>query len=133
MSNDDFESSVLNIPHKRGFKTISQLTILYTSDIHGYVYPTTYADRNLSDNGLSGLLTLKETLLQVGQHLLLLDGGDLIQGSPLTFYRIETSSEQIKSEVDYVIVLYHGGFEADLETGVRTEATVGENQGYQLL
>lgn len=39
---------------------------------------------------------------------------------------------RLRKEVDVVIVSYHGGFEADLETGEQTELT-GENEGYRLL
>ena len=35
-------------------------------------------------------------------------------------------------QVDAIIVLYHGGYEKDLETGVPTEALTGENVGHRL-
>ena len=34
---------------------------------------------------------------------------------------------------DYVIGVYHGGFERDLKTGMATEELTGENQGYEML
>jgi len=40
---------------------------------------------------------------------------------------------QLRALADVVIVAYHGGFEADLETGQPTERLTGENEGYQLL
>ncbi len=36
-------------------------------------------------------------------------------------------------KVDYVTVVYHGGFECDLQTGVPIEKLTGENQGYRIL
>ena len=58
------------------------LTIRFTSDTHGYLYPTTYADR--ADRPM-GLMKLAAEYPHDG-NTLILDGGDTIQGSPLTNY-----------------------------------------------
>lgn len=39
----------------------------------------------------------------------------------------------LREQADVVIVAYHGGLEADLETGEPTERLTGENEGYRLL
>jgi 2',3'-cyclic-nucleotide 2'-phosphodiesterase / 3'-nucleotidase len=39
---------------------------------------------------------------------------------------------RLRSSVDSVVVVYHGGFERDLSTGVATERLTGENVGYEL-
>lgn len=39
----------------------------------------------------------------------------------------------LRQEADIVVVAYHGGFEADLKTGVADGLQTGENVGYQLL
>lgn len=39
---------------------------------------------------------------------------------------------RIKNEVDYVIGVYHGGFEKDIYSGEPTETLTGENQGYDM-
>lgn len=58
-----------------------------------------------------------------------------IQG--LTFKSVvETVKEYmplLKSKADIVVVVYHGGFERDLETGEPTELITGENEGYALV
>jgi 2',3'-cyclic-nucleotide 2'-phosphodiesterase/3'-nucleotidase len=41
--------------------------------------------------------------------------------------------EILKPQVDFIIVNYHGGFEADLETGELLVNDTGENQGYRML
>lgn len=55
----------------------------------------------------------------------------------LNFYSaVEVAKEwvpKLQKEADLVIVAYHGGFEADLETGEATERQTGENEGHQLL
>lgn len=45
---------------------------------------------------------------------------------------METEVNKIADKVDYVIGMYHGGFERDLETGKPTETLTGENQGYEM-
>ena len=60
-----------------------KLTIRYTSDVHGFFYPTRYADR---DEAPLGLMRLMDEFPHDGNSLIL-DGGDILQGSPLTnFY-----------------------------------------------
>ena len=56
------------------------LTIRYTSDTHGYLYPTNYAD--MQDRPM-GLMKLASEYPHDG-NTLIIDGGDTIQGSPLT-------------------------------------------------
>ncbi|EON70334.1 bifunctional metallophosphatase/5'-nucleotidase [Lysinibacillus sphaericus] len=61
-----------------------KLQLLVTSDIHGYLMPTTYR-RTLEPLGLVKLASIIEELR--GQTpSLLIDNGDLIQGSPLASY-----------------------------------------------
>jgi 2',3'-cyclic-nucleotide 2'-phosphodiesterase/3'-nucleotidase len=48
---------------------------------------------------------------------------------------LETVKYEIKilrPKVDFLIVMYHGGFERDLESGLPTEVLTGENVGYAL-
>jgi 2',3'-cyclic-nucleotide 2'-phosphodiesterase / 3'-nucleotidase len=49
---------------------------------------------------------------------------------PLT--TLESEVSKLRLEVDYVIVLYHGGLERDALTGEPTEPLTGENVGYAL-
>lgn len=48
------------------------------------------------------------------------------------FKSVKESVENIRNEVDYIVLVYHGGFERDLETGVPTENLTGENVGYKI-
>lgn len=54
-------------------------TIYYTSDIHGYLFPTTYADDVIRPLGLLSAASL----FKKDGNTLILDGGDTIQGSQL--------------------------------------------------
>ena len=58
----------------------NRLTLFFTSDTHGYLYPTNFADTTPRAQGLFGMRFPKDG------NTLVIDGGDTIQGSPLTYY-----------------------------------------------
>lgn len=49
------------------------------------------------------------------------------------FDTLKKEVEFVRSDVDYIVALYHGGLEKDPITGVNTERQTGENQGYRML
>ena len=57
-----------------------KLTIYFTSDTHGYLYPANFADTQPHPMGLLSMSFPKD------ENTLVIDGGDTIQGSPLTYY-----------------------------------------------
>ncbi|MEG0852420.1 MAG: bifunctional UDP-sugar hydrolase/5'-nucleotidase [Angelakisella sp.] len=59
-----------------------QLKIYYTSDTHGFLFPTSYLNR---EDTPMGLFRVIENFKKDG-NTLVLDGGDTTQGSPLTQY-----------------------------------------------
>jgi 2',3'-cyclic-nucleotide 2'-phosphodiesterase/3'-nucleotidase len=61
------------------------ILLLVTSDIHGYVYPTTYRDQSDHNFGLAKIATIMKEKRK-NEHVILVDNGDFIQGSPLTYY-----------------------------------------------
>lgn len=61
------------------------LSIYYTSDTHGHIFPVDYASNSAAANGL---LNLAHAVHKDG-NTLVLDGGDSLQGTPLTQYYIE--------------------------------------------
>lgn len=63
--------------------------IYYTSDTHGHVFPVTYAS-NSPEN--AGLLNLAAQVEKDG-NTLVLDGGDALQGTPLTQYYLAHREE----------------------------------------
>lgn len=215
-----------------------KLHILETSDIHGYIFPTSYATKQYSNIGIAKVSSLVQEIRRSNENVLLIDNGDTIQGSPLSYYHavfqthtpnpmalamnhlkydavslgnhdfnygfeylsqfikelnapiincnilkdgsklfspyiikqlndgpkiaiigavtqyipnweqpnnilglsfqnayesIKNTVEEIRKDVDLIVVSYHGGFEKSLETGVPTELQTGENLGYQIL
>ena len=59
---------------------MAKLTIYFTSDTHGYLYPNNFADKQPRNMGLLSMRFDKD------ENTLVIDGGDTIQGSPLTYY-----------------------------------------------
>ena len=66
--------------------------IYYTSDTHGHVFPVNYAS-NSPEN--AGLLNLAAQVEKDG-NTLVLDGGDALQGTPLTQYYLEHRGERLQ-------------------------------------
>ena len=61
---------------------MKNLKIYFTSDLHGYVYPTDYVERNEKNIGLLNIINH----FNKDGNTLIIDGGDTIQGSPFTNY-----------------------------------------------
>lgn len=59
-----------------------KLTIYYTSDIHGCFSPIDYATGLPADSGLANCMAQ----FRKDGNTLVIDGGDTLQGSPLTYY-----------------------------------------------
>ena len=62
-----------------------ELTIYYTSDTHGHIFPVDYASGGPE---ASGLLNMASVIGKDG-NTLVLDGGDSLQGTPYTGYYLE--------------------------------------------
>ena len=213
-----------------------RIRILATSDVHGYIYPYSYANKKEENIGFARISTLIKSLKD--ENTILIDNGDNLEGSPLMYYHMHyqkdkinpvskvinkmgydyinignhdfnygekalvsylnelnakcittnilykdknigsyvireingkrlaifglttqyipnwESKEHIKDSKfidaflackenveylkenenpDYIICVYHGGFEKDLDTALATEDLTGENEGYQML
>ncbi|UNK19256.1 bifunctional metallophosphatase/5'-nucleotidase [Paenibacillus sp. N3/727] len=63
--------------------------ILVTSDIHGHIYPTDYRTREERNFGLAKIATMIRAERLRAPELLLVDNGDLIQGTPLAAYALK--------------------------------------------
>lgn len=61
---------------------MKNLKIYFTSDLHGYVYPTDYIDRSEKNIGLLNIINQ----FKKDGNTLIIDAGDTIQGSPFTNY-----------------------------------------------
>ena len=59
---------------------MTKLTIYFTSDTHGYLYPNDFTNKQPRNMGLLSMRFEKD------ENTLIIDGGDTIQGSPLTYF-----------------------------------------------
>ena len=59
---------------------MKKLKIYFTSDLHGYVFPTDYRDDCEKNMGILKIINEYEK----DGNTLIIDGGDTIQGSPFT-------------------------------------------------
>lgn len=62
------------------------LQFLGTTDLHGHVYPTDYYSDAEKPLGLARVATLVKRLRAENPHTLLVDSGDLLQGSPFVYH-----------------------------------------------
>lgn len=64
----------------------TEIVILETSDVHGNVFPLNYGTNQPSDVGLAKVATLIKR--ERGNHAqtIVIDNGDIIQGTPLTYH-----------------------------------------------
>ncbi|HJV46507.1 MAG TPA: bifunctional UDP-sugar hydrolase/5'-nucleotidase [Bacillota bacterium] len=85
------------------------LTILETSDLHGNIFPIHYANNHPSELGLAKISTLIKQERRNNPHVLYIDNGDLIQGSPLSYYHARI---QNKPNDPMVTILNHLGCDA---------------------
>ena len=73
-----------------------KLKIYYTSDLHGYFYPTTYGDRETKNVGLFSLVSG----FAKDENTLIMDGGDVLQGSAFACYcRQKVQSPGIMADI----------------------------------
>ncbi len=69
------------------------LYILQTTDVHGVIQPYNYFTDEAADNGLARIYTRVTEYRKKHDNVLLVDGGDILQGTPLAYYfnKIETT------------------------------------------
>ena len=212
-----------------------QIRLLQTSDVHGYIYPRSYATLQPENIGIAKISSLIKEYRT--NNTVVIDTGDTIQGSPLTYYfskneigkhpmvdvmnhinydfvtignhefnygreyldgyltnvsatilnsnilkdgvplygvpysikvidgvkigfvgvtthyipnweqpsviedlefrdafeALQETVNNVRPNVDLLVVSYHGGFERDLETGLLNVDDTGENQGYKMI
>jgi 2',3'-cyclic-nucleotide 2'-phosphodiesterase (5'-nucleotidase family) len=71
----------------------SHITILSTTDLHGNIYPIDYNTNGSDTRGLARVSTIVKQVRKESSSLLLLDSGDTIQGTPLTFYHARVNNK----------------------------------------
>lgn len=89
------------------------LTVLSTTDTHGFVYPYDYYTKLPAARGLAAAATLVRQVRLENQNTLLLDCGDTIQGSPLTsVYQAERREGATRAPEPMMLVMSRMGYDA---------------------
>ena len=63
-----------------------KITVVGTSDLHGSIYPLDYNTGKYADGGLAKVSTYINSIRANNSNTLLVDSGDIIQGTPLVTY-----------------------------------------------
>jgi len=97
------------------------LKIYHTTDIHGNFFPYDFMNNRESKGGFSRVTTyIKEQREKYGDNILLLDGGDLLQGQPSVYYSnfVDTLSTHLcASMMNYMKYDAAAMGNHDIETG----------------
>lgn len=71
----------------------AEIVILETSDIHGNVYPINYGTNEAEALGMAKLASIVQEERAQHRNVLLVDNGDLIQGTPFTYHYVKKESD----------------------------------------
>ncbi|HLR68795.1 MAG TPA: bifunctional UDP-sugar hydrolase/5'-nucleotidase [Virgibacillus sp.] len=74
---------------------VVELKILYTSDIHGHIMPIHYGTNEQAASGLSRYATAVKQIRSKTDNVIVLDNGDLIQGTPLMTHFVKQYANEI--------------------------------------
>ena len=96
------------------------LTILFTSDVHGLVLTFTFLTNKEADQSQAHVYSYVEQLRNEGQNVILLDAGDMAEGQPGTYYynNVANKDQHIVGRTsDYMGYDAHGIGENDIQFG----------------
>lgn len=82
------------------------LTILETSDVHGHILPIHYANNRPYPVGLAKIATLLSRERESDPQAIVIDNGDLIQGTPLTYHNARIDSQSLHPMIKVLNALH---------------------------
>ncbi|MDA3932428.1 MAG: bifunctional UDP-sugar hydrolase/5'-nucleotidase [Tenericutes bacterium] len=85
-----------------------KITILHTSDIHGYILPINYTNNQPENIGLAKIASEMKTYKK--DNLILIDTGDTLQGSPMMYVHhkyLENSFQPMAKVLNYLSYDYY--------------------------
>ncbi|WP_164671151.1 bifunctional metallophosphatase/5'-nucleotidase [Virgibacillus doumboii] len=75
-------------------KDTAMIKLLYTSDVHGHALPVLYGTNEHSDSGLATYATVVNKIRKNNEHVIVMDNGDLIQGTPLMTHYVKEHADK---------------------------------------
>lgn len=91
-------------------KDKTTITILYTSDVHGHAMPIIYGTNEPADLGLAKYATAVKNTRKMNEHVIVLDNGDLIQGTPLMTHYVKDYADHRTNPM--IGIMNHIGIDA---------------------
>jgi len=89
------------------------VTVLATTDTHGFLYPWDYFTRQPAPRGLAAAATLVAQVRRETPHTLLVDCGDTIQGSPLeSVHQAAVRAGETRSPDPMMLAMNRMGYDA---------------------
>ncbi|WP_205207684.1 bifunctional UDP-sugar hydrolase/5'-nucleotidase [Bacillus sp. P14.5] len=85
------------------------VTILETSDVHGNIFPVNYGTNEIQPLGLAKAAAIIKRFKSENEHVLTIDNGDIIQGTPLTYHYVKFMGDEPNPMVE---VLNHLQYDA---------------------
>ncbi len=79
---------------------LTKIVILETSDVHGNILPINYANNESAECGISKLATIIKRERENNKNVVLIDNGDMIQGTPLTYYYAKIDNKKSNPIID---------------------------------
>jgi 2',3'-cyclic-nucleotide 2'-phosphodiesterase (5'-nucleotidase family) len=74
-------------------QTSTKITIMETTDVHGNIYPIDYYTLKPANVGLAKIYTLVQQVRKENPNSILIDNGDVNQGTPLVYYYTKVEPE----------------------------------------
>ncbi|RLQ97100.1 bifunctional metallophosphatase/5'-nucleotidase [Falsibacillus albus] len=71
------------------YGSLEKVIVLATSDLHGHILPMTYGANESADIGLAKIAAKIRKIQSEEGNILLIDNGDMIQGTPLTYHYVK--------------------------------------------
>ncbi|AIQ45821.1 2', 3'-cyclic nucleotide 2'-phosphodiesterase [Paenibacillus sp. FSL R7-0273] len=69
-----------------------EIVLLETSDLHGFILPSSYATRKEAGHGLARIAGIIKDIRRSAPETILIDNGDCLQGTPLTYYHAKVNA-----------------------------------------
>lgn len=88
-----------------GGKTTTTLRLIHTTDVHGNLFPEDHINQRAGTGSMARLAEMMRQVREQEPNVLILDGGDFLQGEPITYFSnyIDTlSPNAVSSAMNYL-------------------------------
>lgn len=115
---------------------VDTLFVLHTTDIHGQIFPYDYYLDQTADFGMAKLYTRIQKYRNAHQNVILLDGGDIFEGSLFDAYFEKLNADKIHPNIAAMNMMNYDAFTVgnhDIEIGRRSYVKCKEDSKFPWL